>query len=50
MREKLEPVEVCCPRCGRTQIVYLPEEKPPVCPEDRLVMVVRDPVGDGRSR
>ena len=26
-KNKLEPVEVKCPKCGRTEIIYLPNEK-----------------------
>lgn len=49
MARKIEPVEVYCPRCGRTQIVYLPKERIPVCPVDRIEMVIRELLDEGKS-
>ncbi len=49
MRPKIEPVEVYCPRCGRTQIVYLPKEKVPLCPDCRIEMMIRELLDEGKS-
>ena len=31
MQESIEPVEGVCPKCQRTEIVYLPKESIPPC-------------------
>lgn len=50
MSDKNAPVEVVCPKCQRTQIVYLPKEEIPVCPDCKKVrMVVKEILTEGKS-
>ena len=50
MKPKKEAVEVICPRCKRTEIVYLPKEEMPKCPDCRAVrMVFRELLAEGKS-
>ncbi len=49
-RGKMEPVEVVCPVCRRTQIVYLPVEDLPLCPDCGDVrMVIQELLDEGKS-
>ena len=47
-RDKREAVEVCCPTCKRTQIIYLPDEKMPDCPVCRVKMIIKEVLIDGK--
>jgi ribosomal protein S27E len=49
MTERSEPVEVVCPACQRTQIVYIPKEEIPKCPECQRQMVLRELLREGKS-
>jgi len=49
MRDKREPLLVKCPRCRRTQIVYIPEEKIPRCPECHVEMIIEELLDEGKS-
>ena len=49
MREKMEAIEVVCPKCRRTEIVYLPNEDIPKCPECDIRMVIRELLREGKS-
>ena len=49
MREKAEAVEVRCPKCKRTEIVYLPKEEIPKCETCRIRMVIRELLDEGKS-
>lgn len=49
MREKQEPVEVVCPRCKHTEIVYLPKEEIPKCPHCGRQMVISELLDEGKS-
>jgi ribosomal protein S27E len=49
MRDKREPLLVKCPRCRRTQIIYIPEEKIPRCPECRVEMIIEELLDEGKS-
>ena len=49
MRGKDEPIEVKCPRCGRTEIIYLPDEDMPKCPDCDLRMVISELLDEGKS-
>ena len=42
MRDKKEAVQVKCPKCKRTQIVYIPEEDIPDCPDCRVQMNIEE--------
>jgi len=48
-KEKNEPVEVKCPKCGRTEIIYLPKEDIPVCPTCQIKMVISELLDEGKS-
>jgi hypothetical protein len=45
----LEAVEVVCPKCQRTEIVYLPVEKMPRCPRCQVEMLVKEILKEGKS-
>jgi ribosomal protein S27E len=49
MPERNEPVEVVCPKCRRTEIVYIPKEQTPNCPDCRTQMVFRELLCEGKS-
>jgi ribosomal protein S27E len=49
MRDKGEPIEVKCPKCGYTQIIYLPDEDMPKCPDCDLRMVISELLDEGKS-
>lgn len=49
MRDKREPLLVKCPRCRRTQIIFIPEEKIPRCPECRVEMIIEELLDEGKS-
>jgi ribosomal protein S27E len=49
MPKTTEPVEVVCPKCRRTQIVYIPKEAIPHCPDCRTPMVLRELLREGKS-
>ena len=46
--QKTEPVEVICPQCRRTEIVYLDKEKMPECPKCGVKMVLHDILKNGK--
>lgn len=49
MRDKLEAVEIECPRCKTTQIVYIPKEEIPKCPKCKIQMVLRELLDEGKA-
>ena len=49
MRDKKEPVQVKCPKCKRTQIVYIPEEDIPDCPDCKVQMFIEELLDEGKS-
>jgi ribosomal protein S27E len=49
MKEKVEAVEVKCPKCGRTQIIYLPKETLPKCPDCNVRMIISELLDEGKS-
>lgn len=49
MRDKIEPVEVVCPKCKRTEIIYLPKEEMPRCPKCKKEMVISELLNEGKS-
>lgn len=44
-----EPIEVKCPRCGTTEIIYIPIEVFPVCPKCKIEMVIEELLDEGKS-
>ena len=49
MRDKKEPIEVSCPKCKYTEIIYIPDEEVPNCPRCRIQMVIRELLDEGKS-
>jgi len=49
MRDKREAVQVKCPKCKRTQIVYIPEEDIPKCPDCKIQMNIEELLDEGKS-
>jgi len=49
MRNKSEPVEVVCPECKHTEIIYLPQEEFPKCPKCGRQMVISELLHEGKS-
>ncbi len=43
-----EPVEVICPKCGHTKIIYLPKEEIPKCPVCGTQMMIRELLDEGK--
>ncbi len=46
---KDEPVEVKCPKCNRTEIIYMPKEEIPRCPVCKVRMVISELLDEGKS-
>ena len=49
MQEFIEPVEIDCPRCQWTGIVYLPKENIPNCETCGVSMMLRELLREGKS-
>lgn len=48
-RGKREPIEVICPKCRFTEIVYLPVEDLPRCPRCDIRMSISELLDEGKS-
>jgi len=49
-RTPKEPAEVICPKCHYTEIIYLPQQEMPICPDCRKGrMVFRELLKEGKS-
>jgi len=48
-KDKVEAVEVKCVKCGRTQIIYIPKEDIPKCPECKVNMIINELLDEGKS-
>jgi hypothetical protein len=49
MRKNNEPIEIKCPKCNRTEIIYLPKEDFPKCPDCKIGMVIKELLDEGKS-
>lgn len=49
MRDKLEAIEVRCPKCEHTEIIYIPKEEIPKCPTCRVQMVIKELLDEGKA-
>jgi len=49
MREKQEAIEIICPKCKYTSIIYSPREDIPKCPDCNRQMVIRELLDEGKS-
>lgn len=47
--KKIEPVEVECPKCHHTEIVYIPQEDIPKCPDCRIAMHIKEVLVEGKA-
>ncbi len=49
-RSRKEPAEIICPKCHRTEIIYMPQQEMPKCPDCKTVrMVFRELLTEGKS-
>jgi hypothetical protein len=48
-RGQKEPVEVICPKCRYTEIIYLPVEDLPLCPQCNTPMLINELLDEGKS-
>ena len=48
-KEKITTVEVKCPLCDHTEIVYIPKEEIPECPIHRIKMIIKEVLEEGKS-
>jgi ribosomal protein S27E len=44
-----EAIEVFCPRCKRTEIIFLEQEEVGPCPVCKVRMVIRELLKEGKS-
>lgn len=49
MSERKEAIEVICPKCKRTEIIYIPKEEIPKCPNCDIRMVMKELLREGKS-
>ena len=49
MPVKKEALEVICPKCRHTEIVYIAKEDMPKCPKCNIRMVIRELLTEGKS-
>lgn len=49
IREAPHAVQVICPICKETQIIYVPDEPVPQCPDCRVDMIVKEVLDEGKS-
>ena len=48
-RGKKEPIQVKCPRCRFTKIIYIPEQEIPRCPDCDTPMIIEELLAEGKS-
>ncbi len=48
-RDKAEPIQVICPKCRYTSIIYIPIEAMPRCPECGTPMIIKELLDEGKS-
>ena len=48
-RGRKEPIEVVCPKCRHTLIIYLPSEEVPRCPKCNTQMTIAELLAEGKS-
>lgn len=47
-RGKREPVQIKCPRCRTTRIIYIPDQEIPDCPDCKIPMVIEELLDEGK--
>ena len=48
-KDQKEAVEIVCPNCKRTEIVYITKEEMPKCEDCKVRMVIRELLKEGKS-
>ena len=48
-RDRKEAVEIICPKCKRTEIIYITKEEMPKCEDCNVSMVFRELLKEGKS-
>ena len=48
-RGKKEPIQVKCPRCKFTEIIYIPDQDVPKCPDCDIPMLIEELLDEGKS-
>jgi ribosomal protein S27E len=48
-RGEKEPIQIRCPRCRHTEIIYLPVADLPRCPACNTQMVIEELLDEGKS-
>ncbi len=48
-RSKKEPVEIICPKCRYTEIIYFPVDDLPLCPKCKIPMIISELLDEGKS-
>ena len=49
MPDDILPIEVKCPKCKLTEIIYLQKEDIPKCPECDVRMIIQEILVEGKS-
>jgi len=50
MGERREMVEIMCPKCRHTEIIRMPKEEIPKCPDCKNVrMIIRELLREGKA-
>jgi uncharacterized protein (UPF0179 family) len=48
-RGEKEPIQIICPKCRRSGIIYIPVEEMPRCPDCRVEMMIEELLDEGKS-
>ena len=48
-RGELEPVQILCPKCRHTEIIYLPVDDLPKCPDCGTSMMLEELLDEGKA-
>jgi phage FluMu protein Com len=49
LRDDIEAIEIECPKCKETGLIYIPKEQIPRCPKCNTQMVIRELLDEGKS-
>jgi ribosomal protein S27E len=49
MEHENMPIEIACPECKHTKIIYLQKEDMPKCPKCNIRMGIREVLREGKS-
>jgi phage FluMu protein Com len=49
MGKEVQVIEVKCPKCHRTQIITIPKEEIPKCPDCKIQMIISEVLDEGKS-